>query len=126
MNYIGEDGELTGFETEFAQVVCEKLGVEPEFVEINWDAKLLELESKNIDCIWNGMTITPKLQKAISISDPYIKNYQVVVIRSADAEKYTIPPSPWPGPGWTRRPALPVRPPFRTTSFSARRSTPPW
>ena len=89
MNYIGEDGELTGFETEFAQAVCEKLGIEPEFVEINWDAKLLELESKNIDCIWNGMTITPELQKAISISDPYIKNYQVVVIRSADAEKYT-------------------------------------
>lgn len=89
MNYIGEDGELTGFETEFATAVCEKLGVEPEFVEINWDAKLLELESKNIDCIWNGMTITPELQEAISISDPYIKNYQVLVIRAADAEKYT-------------------------------------
>ena len=51
--------------------------------------KLLELESKNIDCIWNGMTITPELQEAISISDPYIKNYQVVVIRAADADKYT-------------------------------------
>ena len=75
MNYLGEDGELTGFE--------------PKFVEINWDAKLLELESKNIDCIWNGMTITPELQEAISISDPYIKNYQVVVIRAADADKYT-------------------------------------
>ena len=45
-------------ETEFATAVCAKLGVEPKFVEINWDAKLLELESKNIDCIWNGMTIT--------------------------------------------------------------------
>ena len=62
---------------------------EPKFVEINWDSKLLELESKNIDCIWNGMTITPELQEAISISDPYIKNYQVVVIRAADADKYT-------------------------------------
>ena len=62
MNYLGEDGELTGFETEFATAVCAKLGVEPKFVEINWDAKLLELESKNIDCIWNGMTITPELQ----------------------------------------------------------------
>ena len=89
MNYLGEDGELTGFETEFATAVCAKLGVEPKFVEINWDAKLLELESKNIDCIWNGMTITPELQEAISISDPYIKNYQVVVIRAADADKYT-------------------------------------
>ena len=89
MNYLGEDGELTGFETEFATAVCAKLGVEPKFVEINWDAKLLELESKNIDCIWNGMTITPELQETISISDPYIKNYQVVVIRAADADKYT-------------------------------------
>ena len=89
MNYLGEDGELTGFETEFATAVCAKLGVEPKFVEINWDAKLLELESKNIDCIWNGMTITPELQEAISISAPYIKNYQVVVIRAADADKYT-------------------------------------
>ena len=88
MNYIGEDGELTGFETEFATAVCEKLGVEPEFVEINWDAKLLELKSKNIDCIWNGMTITPELEEAISISDPYIKNYQVLVIRAADADTY--------------------------------------
>lgn len=89
MNYLDENGELTGFETEFATAVCEKLGVEPEFVEINWDTKLLELESKNIDCIWNGMTITPELTEAISISDPYIKNYQVVVIRAADADKYT-------------------------------------
>ena len=89
MNYIGEDGELTGFETEFATAVCEKLGVEPEFVEINWDAKLLELKSKTIDCLWNGMTIKPELEEAISISDPYIKNYQVLVIRAADADTYT-------------------------------------
>ena len=88
MNYLGEDGELTGFETEFATAVCAKLGVEPKFVEINWDAKLLELESKNIDCIWNGMTITPALTEALEIGDPYVKNYQVVVIRSADADKY--------------------------------------
>ena len=89
MNYLDENGELTGFETDFATAVCEKLGLEPEFVEINWDSKLLELESKNIDCIWNGMTITPELEEALSISQPYIKNYQVVVIRAADAEKYT-------------------------------------
>lgn len=88
MNYIGEDGELTGFETEFANAVCEKLGMEPEFVEINWDSKIMELNAKNIDCIWNGMTITPELEEALSISDPYIKNYQVVVIRAADLEQY--------------------------------------
>ena len=88
MNYTDENGEFVGFETEFATAVCEKLGLEPEFVEINWDSKTMELESKRIDCIWNGMTITPELQEALSIGDPYIKNYQVVVIRSADADKY--------------------------------------
>lgn len=88
MNYTGDDGEFTGFETEFARAVCGKLGVEPEFVEINWDAKVMELESKHIDCIWNGMTITPELLETLEITDPYIRNYQVVVIRAADAGKY--------------------------------------
>ena len=89
MNYLGEDGELTGFETEFATAVCAKLGVEPKFVEINWDSKIMELQAQTIDCIWNGMTITPELQEALTISDPYIKNYQVVVIRSDNADVYT-------------------------------------
>ncbi len=88
MNYMDDKGEFVGFETEFAEAVCEKLGVEPEFVEINWDSKVMELGSKNIDCIWNGMTITPELQEALTISDPYIKNYQVVVIRADQADAY--------------------------------------
>lgn len=88
MNYLNDKGEFVGFETEFATAVCEKLGLTPEFVEINWDAKTMELESQKIDCIWNGMTITPELSAALSISDPYIKNYQVIVIRSADADKF--------------------------------------
>lgn len=88
MNYLDDGGTFVGFETEFAQAVCEKLGVEPEFVEINWDAKTMALESKQIDAIWNGMTITPALTEALTISQPYIKNYQVLVIRSADQEKY--------------------------------------
>lgn len=88
MNYLDDNGEFVGFETEFAQAVCEKLGVEPKFVEINWDSKIMELESRNIDCIWNGMTITPELEEALTISDPYIKNYQVVVIRADNAEAY--------------------------------------
>ena len=89
MNYFDDNGELTGFETEFATAVCEKLGVTPEFVEINWDSKVMELQAQTIDCIWNGMTITPALQEALTISDPYIKNYQVVVIRSDNADVYT-------------------------------------
>ncbi|SBW09427.1 ABC transporter, substrate-binding protein, family 3 [uncultured Eubacteriales bacterium] len=88
MNYLDDAGEFVGFETEFAQAVCDKLGLKPNFVEINWDAKTMELESGKIDCIWNGMTITPELSEALTISEPYIKNYQVVVIRSADADKY--------------------------------------
>ena len=89
MNYFDDNGELTCFETEFATAVCEKLGVTPEFVEINWDSKIMELQAQTIDCIWNGMTITPELQEALTISDPYIKNYQVVVIRSDNADVYT-------------------------------------
>ena len=81
MNYLGEDGELTGFETEFATAVCAKLGVEPKFVEINWDAKLLELESKNIDCIWNGMTLTDDIMANTATTKAYAKNAQVVVVK---------------------------------------------
>lgn len=88
MNYLDENGDFVGFETEFAKAVCEKLGVSADFVEINWDAKTMELESRNIDCIWNGMTITPKLTETLTISEPYIKNYQVVVIRSDRAEEF--------------------------------------
>ena len=89
MNYTDENGEFTGFDTEFARAVCEKLGVEPEFVEINWDTKVIELDAKSIDCIWNGMTITDDLKENISVSDPYVKNMQVVVIKDSNKDKYT-------------------------------------
>lgn len=89
MNYMDDTGKLTGFDTEFAEAVCEKLGVTPEFVEINWDTKVIELDAKSIDCIWNGMTITDELEANISISDPYVMNMQVVVIRSDKADTYT-------------------------------------
>lgn len=88
MNYLDDGGTFVGFETEFATAVCGKLGLTPEFVEINWDAKVMDLESAKIDCIWNGMTIAPTLTEAMTISAPYIKNYQVLVIRTADADKY--------------------------------------
>ena len=89
MNYTDANGEFTGFDTEFAEAVCEKLGVAPEFVEINWDTKVVELDAKSIDCIWNGMTITDDLKQNIAVSDPYVKNMQVAVIKSANADKYT-------------------------------------
>ena len=88
MNYTDKEGQFVGFETEFAKAVCEKIGVEPEFTEINWDGKILSLNSKDIDVIWNGMTITPEVAEAITVSEPYLKNYQVVVIRKDNAEAY--------------------------------------
>ncbi len=82
MNYEDENGELIGFETEFAEAVCEKLGVEANFVEINWNSKEIELNSKNIDCIWNGMTITEERVENMSISVPYMQNKQVMVSKA--------------------------------------------
>ena len=89
MNYKDENDEWTGFDTEFALLVCEKLGVEAEFVEIDWDGKFLALESKTIDCIWNGMTISDEVLKNTSCSVAYVKNAQVVVMSSENAAKYT-------------------------------------
>ena len=85
MNYYDEAGNLTGFDTEFAQAVCDKMGLAAEFVEINWDTKEVELAAKSIDCIWNGMTITEDRLANMSISDPYVKNAQVIVVK-ADSE----------------------------------------
>ena len=88
MDYMDDNGELTGFEVEFGKAVCEKLGLEPEFIEINWDAKETELSAKNIDCIWNGMTITEERAANMSISVPYMTNKQVVVTKAENAAKY--------------------------------------
>ena len=88
LNYTDENGDFVGFETEFAKEVCKRLGVEAEFVEINWDTKETELNSKNIDCIWNGMTITEERAANMSISNPYMTNKQVVVAKAENAEKY--------------------------------------
>ncbi len=82
MNYENENGELVGFETEFAKAVCEKLGVKAVFQEISWSAKETELAAKNIDCIWNGMTITAEREEAMSVSIPYMKNKQVKIVKS--------------------------------------------
>lgn len=89
MNYYDTDGTLIGFDTEFTKAVCAKLGVEPEFVVIDWDSKELELKNKNIDCIWNGLTVTEERKANMDFSTSYLRNQQVVVIRAADKDKYT-------------------------------------
>ena len=85
MNYTDADGNFTGFDTELATAVCGKLGVEPEFVEINWDTKETELAAKSIDCIWNGLTLTDDREANMACTKPYVKNAQVVVMK-ADAD----------------------------------------
>lgn len=82
MNFIDSSGTLTGFETEFATAVCDILGVKPTFQEINWSAKETELNARNIDCIWNGMTITEERQANMSISQPYMQNKQILVVKN--------------------------------------------
>ena len=87
INYYDEDGNLVGFDTELATATCEMVGLTPEFVEINWDSKEIELNSKNIDCIWNGMCITPERLENMSISDPYLKNTQAMVMKAEREEE---------------------------------------
>ncbi|MBR5236555.1 MAG: transporter substrate-binding domain-containing protein [Clostridia bacterium] len=88
MNYKDAEDKWTGFDTEFAEAVCEKLGVAAEFVEIDWDNKFVALESKAIDCIWNGMTISEDVLKNTSCSAAYVKNAQVVVMAADKAADY--------------------------------------
>lgn len=88
MNYKDDNGEFVGFETEFAKAVCKELGVNAKFQLISWEAKETELKSKNIDCIWNGLTITPEREEAMSISTPYMANKQVLIVKKENADKY--------------------------------------
>ena len=86
MNYYeGED--FVGFDTELALAVGEKLGIEIEFIEISWDAKEIELNSKNIDAIWNGMCITEERKQNMSMSNAYLYNTQAMVMKAANEEK---------------------------------------
>lgn len=89
MNYMDENGELTGFETEFATKVCEQLGVEAKFQKIDWDSKEVELNAKTIDCIWNGLTITDERKENMDLSTPYMENKQVIVTKAENVDKYS-------------------------------------
>ncbi|MBQ3135155.1 MAG: transporter substrate-binding domain-containing protein [Oscillospiraceae bacterium] len=80
MNYTDENGVFTGFDTELAIAVCEKLGVTPKFQEIVWETKEVELNAGSIDCVWNGLTIDEDRKAAMEITDPYVVNAQVVVM----------------------------------------------
>lgn len=80
MDYKDASGEWIGFDADMARLVAEKLGVEAQFVEIDWDNKIMELDSKNIDVVWNGMTLTAETTSAMECTNPYCNNAQVIVV----------------------------------------------
>ena len=86
--YTDEDNNFVGFDTDLARAVAAYYDLQVEFVEIEWAQKVNELNTKNIDLIWNGMTITEAMQEVTSISVPYLKNKQVAVIRVEDKDVY--------------------------------------
>lgn len=88
MDYKDAAGEWIGFDADMAKAFAESLGVTAEFVEIDWDNKILELNNKSIDCVWNGMTLTPEVTNSMNCSEAYCNNAQVVVVNAADADKY--------------------------------------
>lgn len=84
MDYKDENGEWTGFDAEFARMFAKELGVDCEFFVIaDWGQKFFELDSKNIDAIWNGMTITDERMENMFFAKPYIANQQIVVVPAA-------------------------------------------
>ena len=83
MDYKDDSGSWTGFDAELAQKVFADMDLKVEFMEIDWDNKILELNSGTIDCVWNGMTLTDEVKNSMSCTDPYVLNAQVVVMDSS-------------------------------------------
>ena len=88
MDYKDDNGEWVGFDADMAKAFAESIGVEAEFVEIDWDNKELELDGKSIDCVWNGMTLTDEVESSMECTDAYMNNAQVVVVPADKADKY--------------------------------------
>ena len=88
MDYKNDAGEWIGFDADMAGAFAESLGVAVEFIEIDWDNKILELNSKSIDCVWNGMTLTDEVLNSMNCSKPYCNNAQVVVVKADVADQY--------------------------------------
>ncbi len=88
MDYKDEEGNWIGFDADMANAFAKSLGVEAQFVEIEWDNKALELESGSIDCVWNGMTLTDEVKSAMDCSNAYCNNAQVVIVPKDKADDY--------------------------------------
>jgi polar amino acid transport system substrate-binding protein len=89
MDYKDDNGDWIGYDADLAKKVAESLGVEVEFVEIDWDNKILELQNKSIDVVWNGMTLTPEVTNAMACTNAYLNNAQVVVVNKDMADSVT-------------------------------------
>ncbi|MBE5837700.1 transporter substrate-binding domain-containing protein [Butyrivibrio sp.] len=89
MDYKDDNGEWIGFDADMAKEIAKALGVEAEFVEIDWDNKVLELNNKSIDVVWNGMTLTPEVTNSMTCTNAYCNNAQVVIVKAEDADKYS-------------------------------------
>ena len=88
MDYKDEAGNWIGFDADMAKGFAESLGVAVEFVEIDWDNKIMELDGKTVDCIWNGMTLTDEVKAAMDCSNAYCNNAQVVIVPADVADQY--------------------------------------
>lgn len=88
MDYKDDNGEWIGFDADMAKAFAESLGVDVEFVEIDWDNKIMELNGDTIDCVWNGMTLTDEVTSAMECTNAYCNNAQVVIVPSDVADKY--------------------------------------
>lgn len=88
MDYKDSDGKWIGFDADLAKAFAKEIGVDVEFMEIEWDNKILELDGKTVDCIWNGMTLTAEVTSAMNCSKAYLNNAQVVVMKKSEADKY--------------------------------------
>lgn len=82
MGFVGEDGTHVGFDIDLAKEVTSRLGVELVLQPISWDAKVMELNAGNIDCIWSGMTMTDELKQQVLFSMPYMANEQILIVRT--------------------------------------------
>lgn len=85
MDYKAEDGSWIGFDADMAKAFAKYIGVDVEFIEIDWDNKILELDGKTIDCVWNGMTLTEEVTSSMACSEAYCNNQQVVIVPSDKA-----------------------------------------
>lgn len=88
MDFEDENGEWIGFDADMAKAFAEELGVDVEFVEIDWDNKVMELDGKTIDCVWNGMTLVAEVVEKMECTNAYCNNSQVVIVPNDKADQY--------------------------------------